>query len=70
MSESLVDYLENLDHCLTAPEIADLLKIHRVSVYKMAAAGELPSFRIATSVRFDPRGVAKWLRDRQNGGQQ
>jgi excisionase family DNA binding protein len=65
VSESLADYLSNLDHCLQAPELARILGIHRITVYKLAAAGEIPSFRIASAVRFDPRAVAKWLRSQE-----
>ena len=61
---TLADYLSNLDHCLTAPELARLLKIHRIQVYRLAAAGEIPSFRIASSVRFDPRAIARWMREK------
>jgi hypothetical protein len=28
----------------------------------MAKAGRLPSLRIGTAVRFDPRAIAEWLR--------
>lgn len=65
VSASIVEYLSQLDHCLQAPELARILGIHRITVYKLAAAGEIPSFRIATAVRFDPRVVAKWLRERE-----
>jgi excisionase family DNA binding protein len=59
---TIAEHLESLDHCLQAPELARILGIHRITVYKLAAAGEIPSFRIASAVRFDPRAVAKWLR--------
>jgi excisionase family DNA binding protein len=62
VSASIPEQLESLDHCLQAPELARILGIHRITVYKLAAAGEIPSFRIATAVRFDPRAVANWLR--------
>jgi hypothetical protein len=32
--------------------------------FKLAKAGRIPSFRIGTCVRFDPRPVAQWLRER------
>lgn len=62
--ETIADYISQFDHCLTAPELARLLGIHRITVYKLAAQGKIPAFRINTAVRFDPRTVAKWLRDR------
>jgi Helix-turn-helix domain len=30
-------------------------------IYKMAASGQLPSFRVAGAVRFDPQDLAHWL---------
>jgi excisionase family DNA binding protein len=47
---------------MTAGEIAELLAVTTITVYKLAKAGRLPSFRIGTSVRLDPRAVAEWLR--------
>ena len=61
---TLADYLSELDHCLTAPELARILGIHRITVYKLATAGEIPSFRIASAVRFDPRAIARWMREK------
>ena len=43
-------------------ELAELLAVSRVTVFKQAAAGRIPCFRIGTCVRFDPRAVATWLR--------
>ena len=63
MSDSISDYLSQLDHCLTAPALARILGIHKITVYKLAAAGEIPSFKIASSVRFDPRAIARWIRE-------
>jgi excisionase family DNA binding protein len=34
-------------------------------IYKMAASGSIPSFRISGSVRFDPDEVAAWLKEKQ-----
>jgi len=34
-------------------------------IYKMAASGSIPSFRISGSVRFDPDEVASWLKEKQ-----
>jgi excisionase family DNA binding protein len=58
---SLVDHLESMDHALTADELGRLLSISRATIFRMAKAGRIPSFRIGTCVRFDPRVVAKWL---------
>lgn len=54
--------LERRDNALKAPEIARLLGVTRQQVYKMAARGTIPSFRVGTAVRFDPGLIADWLR--------
>jgi excisionase family DNA binding protein len=40
----------------------NLLSVSRDTVSKLAKAGRKPCFRIGSSVRFDPRAVANWLR--------
>jgi excisionase family DNA binding protein len=59
---SLADEIEKLERALTAKELAKLLAVSRVTIFKQAAAGRIPSFRIGTCVRFDPRAIANWLR--------
>ncbi|MBZ5616525.1 MAG: helix-turn-helix domain-containing protein [Acidobacteriia bacterium] len=51
-------------HALTANELAHVLAVSRITIFKQAKAGRIPSFRIGTCVRFDPVVVAKWLRER------
>lgn len=60
----LADHIESIDHALTAPQLARLLQVHKLTIYRQAQSGTLPCFRIGTAVRFDPRVVAAWLRDR------
>ncbi len=38
---------------VTAREVGQYLKISESTVYKLAASGELPGFRIGNSWRFD-----------------
>ena len=61
---SLPDRIEKFSHALTAAELAELLAVSRITVFKLARSGRIPSFRVATCVRFDPRAVAQWLRQR------
>jgi excisionase family DNA binding protein len=60
---SIVEQLEGFGRALTAEELAKLLSVSRVTIFKQAAAGRIPSFRVGTCVRFDPRAVANWLRN-------
>ena len=60
----LADQIERIGRALTAGELAKLLSVSKVTIFKQAAAGKIPSFRVGTCVRFDPRAVANWLRTR------
>jgi excisionase family DNA binding protein len=59
---SLADRIERMGRALTADELAEMLTVSRITVFKLAKAGRIPAFRIGTCVRFDPRTVATWLR--------
>jgi excisionase family DNA binding protein len=52
---------------LTAKQLAEMLNINRKTVFKMAKAGRIPSFRIGTSIRFDARLIVDWLRKQRRG---
>lgn len=60
---SIADQIERTGHALTAKELAVWLAVSRMTIFKHAKAGRIPSFRIGTCVRFDPLAVAKWLRN-------
>jgi excisionase family DNA binding protein len=60
---SLPDRIERIGRALTANELAGMLTVSRITIFKQAKAGRIPSFRIGTCVRFDPKMVAQWLRN-------
>jgi excisionase family DNA binding protein len=57
----ILQTLESKEHALKASELGKLLGVTRQHIYKMAAIGAIPSFRIGAAVRFDPKEVAEWL---------
>jgi excisionase family DNA binding protein len=59
---SLPDRIERISRALTADELASMLTVAKVTIFKQAKAGRIPSFRIGSCVRFDPKMVAQWLR--------
>ena len=59
---TLADRVERIGRALTAKELAQILSVSKITIFKQAKAGRIPSFRIGTCVRFDPRAVANWLR--------
>jgi len=59
---SLADQIAMTGHALTANELANILAVSHITIFKQAKAGGIPSFRIGTCVRFDPKTTADWLR--------
>jgi excisionase family DNA binding protein len=59
---TLADRIERTARALTADELSKILTVSRITIFKQAKAGRIPSFRIGTCVRFDPRAIANWLR--------
>jgi excisionase family DNA binding protein len=59
---TLAERIERMEGAMAADQLAKLLNVSKITIFKQAKAGRIPSFRIGTCVRFDPRTVAKWLR--------
>jgi excisionase family DNA binding protein len=57
----LVEVIKEKHEALRVRDLAQLLGVSPQQIYKMAASGEIPSFRVANAVRFDPHDIAVWL---------
>lgn len=65
------DVFEKLDQAtglLTAREVAILLAISPKTIYAFVARNKIPHYKIEASVRFRPREIAEWLRQREVEG--
>lgn len=60
-----IDSIEQSDHCFTAAELARLLHIHQLTVYRHIKAGRLKAFYVGAALRIEPRAAAAWLRERE-----
>lgn len=58
----LVEMLENRKEVLKVPEVAKILGTSKQQVYKIAAAGTIPHFRVQCAIRFCPAELAEWIR--------
>ena len=67
LSLGLIAYLESLVGVISAKRLAPLLDSSEKLLYKHAAIGRIPSFRIGGLIRFCPAEVADWLRKRRVG---
>ncbi len=53
---------------LTADELAAVLRCQPEKVYRLAARGELPSYKVEGRRLFSEREVAEWLSGRRDQG--
>jgi len=60
----LADSLDGKTCALTVVDVAELLNVSERQVYKLVAEHRIPCFKIGGSIRFDPFGLALWLRMR------
>ena len=50
-----------MESMMTARQVAELLGVHENWVYDQAAGGELPSYKIGGTRRFDPEELRRWI---------
>jgi excisionase family DNA binding protein len=50
-----------MESMLTVRQVAELLGVHENWVYDQAASGELPSYKIGGTRRFDPDELRGWI---------
>jgi excisionase family DNA binding protein len=60
----LIQRLQEGKTALKARDLAQLFGVTQQHIYKLAAKGVMPSFRVGGAVRFDPSVVADWLKKR------
>lgn len=46
---------------MTIKEVAGYLKVHERTVYRLAAKGELPAFKVANNWRFRLQDIDQWI---------
>ena len=45
---------------LTAKDLAEYLKVHRSTIYRLLKAGQLPGFRVGSDWRFNVEEIDAW----------
>lgn len=53
-----------VEQWLTPDEVAERLKLHRGTVYRLVSSGVLPAHRIDRAIRIDAAELDWWLRAR------
>lgn len=59
---------EVVEHPMTPEDVADLLRIDRETVYRMARRGQLPAFKVSSRWRFLPSHLQRWMEEQEGRG--
>jgi excisionase family DNA binding protein len=54
------EMIAQFGRALTAKELASITSMDKETIYYHARKGAIPSFRIGSSVRFDPKALCEW----------
>jgi len=57
-----------IDTFFTVGELAEFLKVHHTTVYRLVKRQDLPAFKIGSDWRFSRKAIDKWLAERQKRG--
>ena len=52
---------------LTVKEVSEMLRIHKITLYRLVRAGKIPSFRIGSDWRFRSDLLERWMAERPRG---
>ena len=58
----------NQGRVLTVNELADFLRVHRSTVYRLLKTKSLPAFRVGSDWRFNSETVNEWMNRKQGRG--
>ena len=47
---------------LTVPEMADYLRVHKLTLYRLIKAGRVPFFKIGSDYRFMRSAIEAWIK--------
>jgi excisionase family DNA binding protein len=53
---------------MTVREVAQYLRIHSTTVYRLLKQGKLPAFRVGSDWRFDVEAINFWRRGQESEG--
>ena len=53
---------------LTLKQVADFLKVTERTIYRLAAAGKIPAFKVGGTWRFSRAEINQWIQRQSEGG--
>lgn len=52
---------------MTVREVAGYLRMHEMTIYRMARQGEIPAYKVGNRWRFNRQRIADWLGEHEVG---
>jgi excisionase family DNA binding protein len=52
-------------HFMTVAEVANYLRVHQSTIYRLVRKRQLPVFTVGSDYRFDKEAIDKWMTDEQ-----
>jgi excisionase family DNA binding protein len=52
---------------MTVREVAGYLRMHEMTIYRMARHGEIPAYKVGNRWRFNRQRIEKWLSQHEVG---
>jgi excisionase family DNA binding protein len=54
---------------MTVREVAGYLRMHEMTIYRMARQGEIPAYKVGNRWRFNRERIESWLMEHEVGHQ-
>jgi excisionase family DNA binding protein len=52
---------------MTVREVAGYLRMHEMTIYRMARQGDIPAYKVGNRWRFNRERIQSWLREHEVG---
>jgi excisionase family DNA binding protein len=56
------------DSIMTVGEVAESLRIHKTTVYRLLKTSKIPAFKVGSDWRFNREEIDRWMQVPQNTG--
>jgi len=55
-----------MEAVLTLEEVAEFLKVHPSTVYRLLKKHQIPAFKLGSDWRFNQASIEKWIKERES----
>ena len=57
--------MENKDKFFTIQEIADFLRVNKITIYRMAKKRAIPALKVGRQWRFEKKLIQRWIESQE-----